>query len=212
MQHNRSRPKKPTSHFAKVPYRVIDDPRFNLHTRALALIAFRDRSGDGCRQSQREMAKQLQCSYWMISRTIRDLMEWGYVERCVSPQDKRQWVYRVIPDKVVAHIPQPFCEIVAVADLQATENQNEFAQEESSKVRVGSKVAHARRRAYAVLKAFEKKWKEGTETDEDCEIAFNEVCEVLRVNEDREDQLYQYVMRLLQDVDWPPHLSLHKMF
>jgi uncharacterized protein YpuA (DUF1002 family) len=95
---------------------------------------------------------------------------------------------------------------------QATENQNEFAQEESSKVRVGSKVAHARRRAYAVLKAFEKKWKEGTETDEDCEIAFNEVCEVLRVNEDREDQLYQYVMRLLQDVDWPPHLSLHKMF
>jgi hypothetical protein len=203
-------PKKPISPFAKLPYRALKDSRFCLPTRVFGYIAYRNRQGNGCKESQHEMAAFLKCSYWMISRTIRDLMEWEYIERYVSPQDKRRWVYRDIPDKVVAVRAQRLSEIVAVANSQAIEKQNGFfdpLRKSSSKERVGSTSSLKSEDAYTMLSRFEKNEKSGTSDEADCERAFNTICKILDDYEDHDDPIYQYALRLLRETDWPTNIS-----
>ncbi|WP_373085705.1 helix-turn-helix domain-containing protein [Sneathiella sp.] len=104
---------KPT--FAPLPARAIGDQRLTgLHFRVLAVICLHDRmsgargKGQGCWASHKTLADKCGCNYTNLSTAIKELGEWGYVERSRHPMNKRQWVYRVIytdDDKTIAKTP-----------------------------------------------------------------------------------------------------------
>lgn len=91
---------KRTETFAPIPARAgIDDRLAARHWRTLAVIAMHDRfgaNGIGCYASHERLKELIGCDYSRLSTNIKDLGEWGYLERITHPLNKRLRVYRII--------------------------------------------------------------------------------------------------------------------
>jgi DNA-binding MarR family transcriptional regulator len=87
--------------FAAIPERALADKRLSAsHFRVLGKVALHDgrsaaNGGDGCWKSQQEMAEGINLDGANFSRTLKELLLWGYVRRERHPRDKRKWTYRV---------------------------------------------------------------------------------------------------------------------
>jgi DNA-binding MarR family transcriptional regulator len=86
--------------FAPLPARAMVDMRLTeRHLRTLAVVAAHDRfskNGVGCWASHERLAAMIGCDYSRLSTNLRELGEWGYIEKSPHPLNKRLRVYRVI--------------------------------------------------------------------------------------------------------------------
>jgi len=86
--------------FAPVPTRAIGDGNLNgLDLRVLAFIAAHDRfqaNGIGCYTNQRKMATAVGTDHTRLNKTLRRLVDAGYIEAQPHPMNKRLRVYTVL--------------------------------------------------------------------------------------------------------------------
>ena len=87
-------------HYAPTPMRAIGDKRLTgEHWRVLAIIAGHDRfnkNGKGCCAWHTTLAREAKCSIKSLSRTLKILVELGYIEILPSPDGKHYRAYRVV--------------------------------------------------------------------------------------------------------------------
>jgi len=86
--------------FAPVPTRAIGDHTLNgLDLRVLAFIAAHDRfqaNGIGCYTNQRKMATAVGTDHTRLNKTLRRLVDAGYIEAQPHPMNKRLRVYTIL--------------------------------------------------------------------------------------------------------------------
>ena len=89
---------KPT--YAPMPMRFVADLRLTAeHIRVLGVIAGHDRfakNEQNCNADHKELARKAGCHIFSLSRTLKALVKFGYIEVMPSPEDKRHRAYRVI--------------------------------------------------------------------------------------------------------------------
>jgi hypothetical protein len=88
----------PKKLFAPIPLRAMKDHRFGLHARVLFAIAWHCRLHGRCWASHKTLCKEIGCDYTNISKVVRDLIAFGYIEREISPRNKKRRIYSVIHD------------------------------------------------------------------------------------------------------------------
>lgn len=85
--------------FSALPMRAMRDKRLNAeHFRVLMVVAFHDRfgrNGTGCYAGNKKMAEEADCNIKSLSRTLRELAEWGYITAKVNPLNKKTRIYNV---------------------------------------------------------------------------------------------------------------------
>ncbi len=86
--------------FGPIPFRAFGDDRLHKsHYRLLGVIAAHDRfnsNGQGCRAGNARLAKLSNANYTALSRAIRQLADWGYIQGSVNPLNRRSRTYVVI--------------------------------------------------------------------------------------------------------------------
>lgn len=86
--------------FGAIPFRAFGDERLHAaHFRLLGVIATHDRfnaNGQGCRAGNARLAELTGSNYSALSRTLKQLADWGYIEGYVNPLNKRLRVYVVL--------------------------------------------------------------------------------------------------------------------
>lgn len=95
---DKNKTEKPT--YAPVPARAMSDPRLSaLDFRVLAAIAAHDRfgaNGVGCYASHPRLAGLVGCHLKSLSRSLRQLAEYGYISGRSHPLNNRLRVYSVV--------------------------------------------------------------------------------------------------------------------